>query len=103
MYLLFGLLDHLHLNKNVELNMFQADKVRKLKSSGVEKSIWQPEVSVLLTLKKKLELAKKNVNQIDEIQIKTVKADATDVKQLEEEVVKQVIILGVYSFFLFYW
>lgn len=33
----------------------QADKVRSLKSSGVEKSVWQPEVQVLLNLKKKLE------------------------------------------------
>lgn len=36
----------------------QGEKVRKMKSSGVDKAIWQGEVNVLLELKKKLALAK---------------------------------------------
>lgn len=36
----------------------QGEKVRKMKSGGVEKAIWQPEVNILLELKKKLALAK---------------------------------------------
>lgn len=36
----------------------QGEKVRKMKSSGVDKAIWQGEVQTLLDLKKKLALAK---------------------------------------------
>lgn len=36
----------------------QGDKVRKMKSGGVDKAIWQAEVNILLDLKKKLALAK---------------------------------------------
>lgn len=36
----------------------QGEKVRKLKSSGVDKAIWQGEVTILLELKKKLAVAK---------------------------------------------
>lgn len=32
----------------------QAEKVRSLKASGVEKAVWQPEVDILLKLKKEL-------------------------------------------------
>lgn len=37
----------------------QGDKVRKLKGSTKDKSVWQPEVDVLLGLKKQLEAAQK--------------------------------------------
>lgn len=65
----------------------QGNKVRSLKSSGVEKAVWQPEVNILLDMKKQLaELQKKNdtasspqSNNVDENQI----------KQLEEEITKQ--------------
>lgn len=36
----------------------QGEKVRKMKSGGVDKAIWQAEVNVLLDLKKKLALTK---------------------------------------------
>lgn len=36
----------------------QGEKVRKLKSSGVDKAIWQGEVNILLDMKKKLASAK---------------------------------------------
>lgn len=36
----------------------QGEKVRKMKSGGVDKAIWQAEVNVLLELKKKLAVAK---------------------------------------------
>ncbi|XP_017768839.1 PREDICTED: methionine--tRNA ligase, cytoplasmic [Nicrophorus vespilloides] len=38
----------------------QGEKVRSLKSSGVPKATWQPEVTILLDLKKKLEAAQKS-------------------------------------------
>lgn len=34
--------------------VFQGEKVRVLKTGGAEKSKWQPEVDILLSLKKKL-------------------------------------------------
>lgn len=73
--------------------IFKADKVRKLKSSGVEKSIWQPEVAILLDLKKKLEMVQqkssKGTSQVPALQQNGV-IDLEKAKQLEEEVSKQV-------------
>ncbi|KAJ8942642.1 hypothetical protein NQ318_013355 [Aromia moschata] len=71
----------------------QADKVRKLKTSGAEKSVWQPEVAILLDLKKKLELAQKSGsdpvrNSVGQTE-QNNSADPKAVKQLEEAVAKQ--------------
>lgn len=41
----------------------QGDLVRKLKTSGKEKAEWQPEVAVLLDLKKKLATAQANAKE----------------------------------------
>lgn len=71
---------------------FKGDKVRKLKTSGAEKSIWQPEVAILLDLKKKLETAQKS-SQSSQPQITPTQnnvANAEEVKRLEQEVSKQV-------------
>lgn len=70
---------------------FQADKVRLLKSSGVGKSIWQPEVAILLDLKKKLEMAKKTSTD-GQPPLQNTAVNEADVKHLEEEVTKQVCL-----------
>lgn len=61
----------------------QADKVRKLKASGVGKEVWQPEVNLLLDLKKKFEAAQKCANH-------NGLGNNITVKNLEEEIEKQV-------------
>ncbi|XP_056648477.1 methionine--tRNA ligase, cytoplasmic [Diorhabda sublineata] len=63
----------------------QGDKVRLLKSSGAEKSVWEPEVKILLNLKKRLEEAQKGVTAAPQ----NNKVDPNEVKRLEEEVAKQ--------------
>lgn len=69
----------------------QADKVRKLKASGVGKDVWQPEVNVLLDLKKKLEAAQKNIpSNCNNVQNGVV--DPAVIKQLEDEIEKQVVV-----------
>lgn len=73
--------------------LLQADKVRLLKSSGIEKAVWQPEVKILLELKDKLGKAQKmvpetNSNKITPIQNGTVN-DAKSVKELQEQVDEQ--------------
>lgn len=68
----------------------QADKVRKLKTSGIDKSVWQPEVNVLLDLKKQLEVLQKN-NSNSVIQNGLSNSSAV-IKQLEEDILKQVVI-----------
>lgn len=69
----------------------QADKVRKLKASGVGKDVWQPEVSVLLDLKKKLEVAQKNgSNSVVVVTVQNGVTDSAVIKRLEEDVEKQV-------------
>ncbi|XP_074036652.1 methionyl-tRNA synthetase 1 [Leptinotarsa decemlineata] len=68
----------------------QGDKVRLLKSSGAAKTVWQPEVTILQELKKKLEVAQKTaVVQKKTVQIITM--DAEKVKKLEQEVAKQAL------------
>lgn len=74
----------------------QGLKVRQLKGSGVEKAVWQPEVTILLELKK--QLANLQAQKAGNIESKEVpKADApkpaaseNDVKKLEDEVAQQV-------------
>lgn len=75
----------------------QADKVRLLKSSGIEKAVWQPEVKILLELKDKLGKAQKmvpetNSNKITPIQNGTVN-DAKSVKELQEQVDEQALLV----------
>lgn len=64
----------------------QADKVRELKSSAADKSIWQPEVKILQDLKAKLEAAKKAAKTPS-----PTNADLNPelVKKLEEEILSQ--------------
>lgn len=71
----------------------QADKVRKLKASGVGKEVWQPEVNILLDLKRKFEAARKHSNGL---------TDIVTVKNLEEEIEKQVLIIFAFFFFVFF-
>lgn len=89
----------------------QGDKVRSLKSSGVAKKVWQPEVAVLLELKKKLAAASgnpvsgaskkgnKNTSQKQETKpavnsapsANHVSLDDPKVKALEQQIEKQVL------------
>lgn len=64
----------------------QGEKVRKLKSSGVEKAVWQPEVTILLELKKQLTaLQTSKAAGSDSKPVATV----VDVKALEAQVAEQ--------------
>ncbi|KAF7280841.1 hypothetical protein GWI33_005442 [Rhynchophorus ferrugineus] len=74
----------------------QGDKVRSLKSSGVDKAIWQPEVKILLELKGKLEAAKK-VKPTPQSEQKPVvnglTLSAEEIKKLEESVAQQGLVV----------
>lgn len=65
--------------------------MRELKSSGAAKDIWQPEVNVLLDLKKKLEAAQKqSAPAKTPVENGTAKTDSSAIKQIEQELEKQV-------------
>lgn len=71
--------------------------MRTLKSSGKEKSVWQPEVTILLELKKQLEQASVAVatNNVSSSEPKPAQNGCSstgdaDVKHLQEAVDKQV-------------
>lgn len=74
----------------------QGIKVRELKASGVEKSAWQPEVTILQELKK--QLANLQSQKAGGVASKDVpKAEApkqaasdSDIKKMEDEVAQQV-------------
>lgn len=53
----------------------QGEKVRALKSSGAEKSTWQPEVTILLSLKKQLEAAHAQNSTNPSVDVKTIEAE----------------------------
>ncbi|KAB0804650.1 hypothetical protein PPYR_01620 [Photinus pyralis] len=63
----------------------QADKVRALKSSGAAKTLWQPEVNILLDLKKQLEAAKTTVTEKVSTEVKVSAEDALALEQKVEE------------------
>lgn len=63
--------------------------MRSLKASGVEKAVWQPEVNILLSLKKKLEELQKFISSKSSAQLNGVNPD--EIKRLEEEVNKQAL------------
>ncbi|RZF48248.1 hypothetical protein LSTR_LSTR006215 [Laodelphax striatellus] len=67
----------------------QGDLVRKVKSSGVPKSEWQPHVDVLLSLKKQLAEAEKQSQSTNSITDSSVVGPAESVKDLEEKITKQ--------------
>lgn len=70
--------------------------MRLLKSSGAQKTLWQPEVAVLLELKKKLEAAQKSAKSEAAAPTKEEKPSqngvnsTVDVKALQDEIDKQV-------------
>nr|CAD7200437.1 unnamed protein product [Timema douglasi] len=66
----------------------QGELVRKLKSSGVAKSEWQPHVATLLELKKQL-VAAQAVNKTTNGPIASTDVKIGDVATLESEVAKQ--------------
>lgn len=79
----------------------QGEKVRKLKSSGVEKSIWQPEVNILLELKKQLDGLRTQTGEKKSSSTTSTPAPAQssntpsvaspdDIKKLEADIVEQV-------------
>ncbi|XP_063700982.1 methionine--tRNA ligase, cytoplasmic [Culicoides brevitarsis] len=71
----------------------QGEKVRKLKGSGVEKAVWQPEVTILLELKKQLENLKLKLGPGSAPKAAAAPAAATPspnaVKELEDKITKQ--------------
>ncbi|CAG9829132.1 unnamed protein product [Diabrotica balteata] len=70
----------------------QGDKVRQLKSSGADKSVWQPEVKILLDLKKQLEALKIN-SAPNSAPTKTDVVDSNAAQKIEEEVAKQALVV----------
>ncbi|KAJ8981803.1 hypothetical protein NQ317_007389 [Molorchus minor] len=74
----------------------QADRVRQLKSSAKEKSVWQPEVAILLDLKKKLEVAQKASavqNNAKPTGIPNNVEVSGTLKSLQDEVTKQGLVV----------
>jgi methionyl-tRNA synthetase len=68
----------------------QGEKVRQLKSSGVEKSVWQPEVAILLDLKKQLTILQAGTNKQATSPAQAAQVgDADVVKALEQQIAKQ--------------
>lgn len=71
----------------------QAEKVRKLKTSGAEKSIWQPEVAHLLELKKQFAAiqspAQPTVSASARTSSSASSAEYNQVKELEEQINQQ--------------
>jgi len=71
----------------------QGDKVRKLKGSTKDKAVWQPEVNVLLDLKKQLEAAQKAAKAAPAaaapVPSPAASADAAQVKALEDKIAQQ--------------
>ncbi|XP_070141516.1 bifunctional glutamate/proline--tRNA ligase-like [Drosophila kikkawai] len=74
----------------------QGDKVRKLKSSTKDKAVWQPEVNVLLELKKQLEAAQKAAKAAPTAvpaptpaPAATSSVDPAQVKALEDKIAQQ--------------
>ena len=74
----------------------QGEKVRILKSSGVEKALWQPEVTILLELKKQVAnlQAQKGGGKVSKDILKEAAqpalSSADEAKKLETEVAQQV-------------
>lgn len=74
----------------------QGEKVRILKSSGVEKAVWQPEVTILLELKKQLAnlQAQKGGGKVSKDILKEetppVLSSTNVIKKLETEIAHQV-------------
>lgn len=67
----------------------QGEKVRKLKTSGVEKAVWQPEVAILLELKKQLTAAQAPT-AVAPVKVESKPAASEqDVKAVEAEVAQQ--------------
>lgn len=68
----------------------QGEKVRQLKGSTKDKAVWQPEVNVLLDLKKKLEAAKAAPTSSASPAAASASAtDAGKVKALEDKIAEQ--------------
>lgn len=72
----------------------QGEKVRKLKTGGAEKSVWQPEVNILLELKKLLEGLKTKIStQPTPAAAQPAAAPSVDdIKKVEAEITEQVKI-----------
>lgn len=75
----------------------QGEKVRQLKTSGVEKTLWQPEVTILLELKKQLTALQakaaaepKGASAFNAATPSTPVCTDQEIKALETEVTKQV-------------
>ncbi|KAK9700759.1 WHEP-TRS domain [Popillia japonica] len=77
----------------------QGAKVRTLKASKSDKSVWQPEVEILLNLKKQLEAAKttrateSKTNDNHTNNIGNITAEIGNVKKIEEEIQNQGVLV----------
>lgn len=69
----------------------QGEKVRQLKASTKDKAVWQPEVNILLDLKKQLAAAQSAAAAPSSVAATpAVGAAGGDVKELEDKIAKQV-------------
>lgn len=66
----------------------QGDKVRQLKAQTKDKAVWQPEVNILLDLKKQLAAAQTTPSPQNTTA--PTPANANQVKELEDKIAKQV-------------
>lgn len=66
----------------------QGEKVRMLKGSGIEKAAWQPEVQILLDLKKQLANLQSNPQSNGSVKPPTT-SNTEKIKELEDRIVKQ--------------
>lgn len=82
----------------------QGEKVRKLKTGGVEKSVWQPEVNILLELKKQLESLKSQTAEKSAAPAAAAAAapSADDIKKVEAEIAEQVRLIDAMREKVFY-
>ncbi|XP_073813563.1 methionyl-tRNA synthetase 1 [Musca autumnalis] len=68
----------------------QGEKVRQLKAQTKDKSVWQPEVNILLDLKKQLAAAQSGVSTpATTTPAPATAVDANQVKELEDKIAKQ--------------
>lgn len=77
--------------KDLELAVqAQGDKVRQLKASTKDKTVWQPEVNKLLDLKKQLAEAQSATSALtSSTSAPTTPVDTNKVKELEDKIAKQ--------------
>lgn len=75
----------------------QGLKVRDLKASGVEKAQWQPEVTILLELKKQLANLQAQKSGGSDSKTAATQSSAEDVAKLEADIAQQVKLINTFK------